>query len=85
MTIYRQIKSFNRLPLKKQPPPRYKLFLLTWLGIYPLITLVLHFFGKYLSLLPLPIRTFFLTGFLVYLMTYWVMPILTILFRNWLK
>lgn len=65
-------------------PPRYKLFLLTWLAIYPLITIILHFFGRYLNLLPLPIRTLILTGILVYLMSYWVMPILMKLFNPWL-
>ena len=79
MTSYRQTR-----PLPKRPP-RYKLFLLTWLAIYPLITIILHFFGRYLILLPLAIRTLLLTGVLVYLMTYWVMPMLMKLFRNWLK
>lgn len=76
MTTYR--------PTASKRPPRYKLFLLTWLAIYPLITAILHLFGRYLSLLPLPLRTLILTGVLVYLMTYWVMPKLMKLFRNWL-
>lgn len=61
---------------------RHKLFLLTWLAIYPLITIILHFFGKYLNLLPLPLRTLILTGVLVYLMTYLIMPMLLKAFRN---
>ncbi|WP_414585530.1 hypothetical protein [Scytonema sp. PCC 10023] len=65
-------------------PPRYKVFLLTWLAIYPLITGIFLLFGKHLSLLPLPIRTLLLTGVLVYLMTYIVMPRLMALFHNWL-
>lgn len=73
MTTYSQT-GFKRLPSINKRPPRYKLFLLTWLAIYPLITVILHFFGKYLILLPLPLRTLILTGVLVYLMTYWVMP-----------
>ena len=72
----------NKLKVK---PPKYKLFLLTWLAIYPLITVILFLFGKYLSLLPFPLRTLLLTGVLVYLMTYWVMPNLTKLFQGWLK
>lgn len=82
MTTYRQRLSS---PSKNKRPTRHKLFLLTWLAIYPLITIILHFFGRYLSLLPLPLRTLILTGVLVYLMTYWVMPMLMKLFRNWLK
>lgn len=65
-------------------PPSYKVFLLSWLGIYPLITGIFLLFGTQLSLLPLPIRTLLLTGVLVYLMTYVVMPNLMKLFHNWL-
>ena len=87
MTTYRRRQSIAKLSAspKPKPPSRHKLFLLTWLAIYPLITIILHFFGKYLSLLPLAIRTLVLTGVLVYLMTYWVMPMSMKLFRNWLN
>ncbi len=85
MTTYRQTRLLTKLSPSTKRPPRYKLFLLTWLAIYPLITFILHFFGKYLILLPLPIRTLLLTGVLVYLMTYWVMPMLMKIFRNWLN
>ena len=85
MITYRKTRPLTKFSSTVKRPPRYKLFLLTWLAIYPLITFIVHFFGKYLSLLPLPLRTLVLTGVLVYLMTYWVMPILTKLFRNWLN
>ena len=83
MNAYRQKRSLIKLPSPNKPS-RHKLFLLTWLAIYPLITIVLYYFGKPLRLLPLPIRTLILTGVLVYLMNYWVMPMLMKLFRNWL-
>ncbi len=85
MTTYRKTRSLNRLSSSPKRPPRYKMFLLTWLAIYPLITIILHFFGEFLALFPLPIRTLILTGSLVYLMTYWVMPMLMKLCRGWLK
>ncbi|MEM7592298.1 MAG: hypothetical protein AAF383_12390 [Cyanobacteria bacterium P01_A01_bin.83] len=85
MTAYTQRRTLNRSPSKNNHMPRYKLFLLTWLAIYPLITIILHYFGRYLNLLPLPLRTLLLTGVLVYLMTYWVMPVLVRLFHNWLN
>lgn len=85
MSVYHQTKSLTKWSSPAKSPPRYKLFLLTWLAIYPLITFILHFFGKFLNLLPLPIRTLILTGTLVYLMTYWVMPMLMKTFRGWLK
>ena len=68
----------------KVQPPRYKLFLLSWMAIYPLITVILFLFGQQLILLSLPLRTLISTGVLVYLMTFWVMPKLTKLFHRWL-
>ena len=68
-----------------QQPRRYKLFLLTWIAIYPLITGILWLFGPFLNTLPLPLRTLILTVLLVYLMTYIVMPRLQRLFRRWLN
>lgn len=78
-----KVHSYTRLT-QQNKPPRYKVFLLTWLAIYPLITAIFFLFGKQLSLLPLPIRTLLLTGILVYLMTYIVMPWLMKVFHNWL-
>lgn len=85
MTTYRQAKALAKLSTATKSPQHYKSFLLTWLAIYPLITLILYCFNQPLSLLPLPIRTLVLTGVLVYLMTYWIMPMLMKLFRGWLK
>lgn len=67
------------------PPPRYKMALLTWLGIFPLITGILGLLGPiFLNGLPLVLRTLILTVVLVTLMTYVVMPWLTQLFSRWL-
>jgi antibiotic biosynthesis monooxygenase (ABM) superfamily enzyme len=76
--------QFHPQIIRRIKPPRYKMFLLTWLGIYPLITGIFWVFGPWLSLLPLVVRTLLLTGLLVYLMTYVVMPILTKMFHAWL-
>lgn len=69
---------------RRSQPPRYKVFLLTWLAIYPLITGIFLLLGPWLMQLPLLLRTLLLTGVLVYLMTYIVMPRLMKLFQNWL-
>jgi antibiotic biosynthesis monooxygenase (ABM) superfamily enzyme len=79
------VKTYSYMHLREQnKPPRYKVFLLTWLAIYPLITGIFLLLGKHLSLLPLPLRTLLLTGVLVYLMTYIVMPWLMKVFSSWL-
>ena len=84
MTTYIPTRKIDKKISNRKSPAKYKIFLLTWLGIYPLITIILHLFGSYLNLLPLPIRTLVLTGILVYLMTYWIMPSLLKTFRHWL-
>lgn len=82
--LVNHINNRKRMIKQKNKPPKYKLFLLSWMGIYPLITIVLLLFGQQLILLPLPLRTLILTGILVYLMTFLVMPKLTKLFHRWL-
>ena len=66
------------------PPPRSKMMIATWIGIYPLITIVFWLFGRWLVDLPIPLRTLVLTAVLVPTMTYVVMPRLTWLLRSWL-
>jgi hypothetical protein len=78
-------KTFaSRQTAPRTQPRRYKMFLLTWLAIYPLITGIYLVFGNLLSALPLLLRTLLLTGLLVYLMTYFLMPYLTKAFHKWL-
>ena len=51
--------------------------LLTWIAIWPLITALLILGDPLLAALPLPLRTLLLTGVLVPLMSFVVMPRLT--------
>ena len=65
-------------------PPRYKMVAVTWLAVYPLITLILLLAGPVLSMLPMLLRTLVLTAVMVTLMTYVIMPRVTRLFSFWL-
>ena len=65
-------------------PPRYKMVAVTWLAVYPLITLILVLFGPLLGLLPMLPRMLVLTAVMVTLMTYMIMPRMTRLFSFWL-
>lgn len=80
-TSPKHLLSANILTIK---PPQDKMFWLTWLGIYPLITGISFVFEPWLILLSLPMRTLLLSGVIVLLMTYIVMPMLTELSRDWL-
>ena len=66
------------------PPPRHKMAVVTWLALFPLITLLayaLEFLGDDL---PLVAHAFLSTLAAVLLMTYVVMPRMTRLFARWL-
>ncbi|NJO01576.1 MAG: hypothetical protein HC880_07705 [Bacteroidia bacterium] len=72
-------------PVTPQEPPRYKIALITWIAIYPPLTLILLIFGPYLEPFPLPLRTLVLTAILVPMMVYFLVPMLRKLFRKWLQ
>jgi len=67
-----------------QPPKKWKTAILIWIAIYPTITLIFFFFGKYLiQINPLPLRTLSITLVIVPLMVFVLLPQLQKLFKNW--
>ena len=66
------------------PPPPYKMALLTWLTIFPLITAIVALTGPLLEDLPLAVRLAITTALTVPLMTWVVMPRVTRLLHRWL-
>lgn len=80
-----QWKTGTRTPPIRLAPPRYKLAVITWLAIFPLITIVLALFGSLLMQPPLVMRTFVLTVTLVPVMTYLIVPLYMRLFAGWLN
>jgi antibiotic biosynthesis monooxygenase (ABM) superfamily enzyme len=71
---------------KPQPtrPPRYKLALLTWVGAYTVITVILAVLGPAMATWPLVLKTLLLSVLMVLSLTWVVIPSLTRLFRGWL-
>jgi len=83
-TPYFKDESSPMIPL--QPPPRYKMVIVT----IPVISILLmtlvpqiHFLTEMLSI-PFPIRLVIALTITVLLMTYVIMPLLTKLLRSWL-
>lgn len=66
------------------PPPRHKMALLTWIAIFPLVLVIGGALEAPLAGAPRAFRTLLMTGLLVLLMTYIVMPRLTRLCARWL-
>ncbi len=65
-------------------PPRYKMALVTFLAIYPLILGLTYSLFPLLAPLPTPLRPLIVSAILVPLMTWLVMPRMTRVFWRWL-
>jgi antibiotic biosynthesis monooxygenase (ABM) superfamily enzyme len=74
-------------PVLSRPvgPPRYKTVFITWLAVYPTLTLLLEFFGDDLRELALPLRTLVISAVLVPVAIYLVVPLLRRVFGSWLS
>lgn len=63
----------------------HKKTFLTWVAIYPVITLIFVFFGDWLMLMPLALRTLVLALILVPLLSYVLLPFLFNYFDRWIN
>ena len=66
-------------------PPKWKFAIMVWLAIYPAITLLTFLIGDYIKNLPLPLKTLIMTGILVPLMVFVLLPLLRKIIGNWLN
>ncbi|RBP32253.1 hypothetical protein DET50_10421 [Marinobacter pelagius] len=67
-----------------KPPPKWKMTIVSWLALYPAVTLVFVLFGDILAQIPLLLRTMAVTIVVMLLMSYVLMPRMTKWFRFWL-
>ena len=66
-------------------PPRWKMAITTFAGVYPVAYLVLRFIGPHETTWPASLRALLTAGILVPSLTWIVMPRLTKLLRRWLR
>jgi antibiotic biosynthesis monooxygenase (ABM) superfamily enzyme len=80
------LETWFTLPSKpgEPAPPRYKMAIVTWLAVFPVVAVIFSLFGQWLNLLPTLLRTLVFTVVMITLMTYVVMPRMTRLFSFWL-
>lgn len=69
---------------KQLPPPKWKVAVVTWLGIFPTVYLLFNLLGDVLAPWPQLPRLMVLTMLVVGLMTWLVAPQLTRLLKPWL-
>lgn len=66
------------------PPPRWKMALVTFLGVYPLTSVLPPLAGRFLPGWPPLLANVVVTGLIVFLLAWVVMPLLTRLLHRWL-
>jgi len=66
-------------------PPKWKLTVVSWMGIFPLVTLCLGLIAPLLQTWPFIARIFVVTVLVVSLMSYVVMPRLVVWMAWWLR
>lgn len=67
------------------PPKRWRLTVVSWLGIFPTVSLLLTYVSPLLEALPFLPRVALITALVVLLMSYVIMPRLTRWLAWWLK
>ncbi|MBA4501348.1 antibiotic biosynthesis monooxygenase [Marinobacterium marinum] len=67
-----------------KPPAKAKMTFVSWLALYPTVTLVFFLFGDQLAQIPLLLRTLLVTAVVMIAMSYLLMPRFTRWFAFWL-
>ncbi|MFB8003401.1 hypothetical protein [Nocardia sp. NPDC056000] len=65
-------------------PPKWKFWLLTVVGLYPMLTVLVTVTGPLLEHLPTPLRLACIVPVAVAAMVWGIMPLLTSRFAGWL-
>jgi antibiotic biosynthesis monooxygenase (ABM) superfamily enzyme len=84
--VYRQLhglEAWFRSPY--HPPPRWKMAVVTLLGVYPVSLLIGLLLSPQLRKLPLPLNLFIVSALIVTCLTWLIMPMLTKLLKRWLQ
>ena len=76
--------SEEQAPAATVRPPRYKQAIITWLGVYPALTVTLALLGPAMESWPLFLRTLLVTLVMGPALTWLILPLLTRAFRGWM-
>ncbi len=81
---YRELHGLEAWFRTTAPPARWKMALVTWLGVWPTSLVVGTLLGARLSGLPLLVSSGIIAAVIVVCLTWIVMPMLVRLFQAWL-
>jgi len=65
-------------------PPRWKMAIATFVGVYPTSLLLTYFLGSTIHPLPLPLKAMIMAGLMVLMLTWLVMPLVIKFMKPWL-
>ena len=77
------LEAWFRSP--RNPPPRWKMAMVTLLGVYPVSLLIGIVLSPTLKELPLPLNLLVVSAIIVTMLTWVVMPLITRLLHGWLN
>lgn len=69
---------------KVKAPNKLRMTLVSWLALYPIVTVIFWLFGDFLATLNLPLRTLLVTLVVMFTMSYIAMPRFTKWFHKWI-
>ncbi len=81
---YRELSGLEAWFRYPGAPPRWKMALVTLLGVYPASLFLALTIGPFLHPLPLPLRSLVMAAAMVGLLTWLIMPRLTKSLKKWL-
>ena len=79
------LEAFFADPTVATHPPRWKMAIVTWLGVWPTVFIVSQILAPYLKPVPSWASTACVTLLVVMALTWIVMPVLTKILRPWLR
>ncbi len=56
---------------------KIRLAIQTWMGVYPVLTMIAVTLEPFLSDFPIPIRTMVMSILMVPIMVFWIMPVIS--------
>lgn len=68
----------------RSPPPRWKMAIVTWMGIFPLVLILSHTVGPLLAPFGSAVAVLVVTGLVTAAMTWGVMPVAVRILARWL-
>ena len=83
--VHHQLHGLEAWFRSLSPPPRWKMFIATFLGVLPVVTVLNVTLGPAILPWNFFLRTAVFNGCMIALLTWAIMPIMTRVLHNWLR